>query len=118
MRAKDAVGRYGEQVAATFLTDAGMTILDRNWTCQWGEIDIVAQVGDTLVICEVKTRTGLGYGSPIEAVTPRKLSRLRVLAMAWVRAHDVHPAQLRIDVVGIVPATDGPDQIEHLQAVG
>jgi putative endonuclease len=117
MRAKDAVGQYGERVAASFLTDAGMTILDRNWRCQWGEIDIVALDRDTVVICEVKTRRGLGYGTPAEAVTAHKLSRLRRLAVEWLRAHETHAEHVRIDVIGVVPGRGKP-AIEHLQAVG
>jgi putative endonuclease len=58
VRAKDALGRHGEEVAARHLAAAGLVILDRNWRCAAGEIDIVAADGDALVICEVKTRRG------------------------------------------------------------
>ena len=80
MRAKDALGAYGERVAAAHLVAAGMTVLDRNWRCPIGEIDIVARDGDVLVVCEVKTRRGDGFGHPLEAVTARKAARLRRLA--------------------------------------
>ena len=69
VRAKDALGRYGEDVAARHLLSEGFVVLDRNWRCDVGEIDIVARDGDTLVVCEVKTRSGTGFGSPLEAVT-------------------------------------------------
>ena len=122
MRAKDAVGRYGEDVAARHLHDAGMVILDRNWTCRGGEvggeIDIVARDGDVLVFCEVKTRRSLAFGSPAEAVTGRKLARLRALAAAWL--HDRRPAyatEIRFDVVSVLRGPTGPAQVEHLRGV-
>lgn len=68
MRAKDAVGAYGERVAERFLQEAGLTVLDRNWRCSAGELDLVLTDGPALVFCEVKTRSGLGYGDPAEAV--------------------------------------------------
>src|SRR5690606_3999779 len=99
MRAKDAVGRYGERVAAAFLVERGWQVLDRNWRGPSGELDIVALDGDELVVVEVKTRTGDGFGHPAEAVTAAKLARLRRLAGQWLADHDVHPAGLRIDVL-------------------
>ncbi len=68
MRAKDAVGQYGERVAAQHLIDSGLEILDRNWRCRDGELDIVARDGDVIVFCEVKTRSSTAYGDPAEAV--------------------------------------------------
>ena len=67
MRAKDALGRYGENVAAAHLSDAGLEILARNWRCEEGEIDIVALDGDCVVVCEVKTRRSLLAGTPAHA---------------------------------------------------
>ena len=64
-----ALGRYGEVLAARHLVERGMVVLDRNWRCPLGEIDLVLRDGDTLVVCEVKTRTSHDYGSPHEAVT-------------------------------------------------
>ena len=63
-QAKDAVGAYGERVAARWLSDAGMLVLDRNWRCASGELDIVARDGDTIVFCEVKTRRTQRFGVP------------------------------------------------------
>ena len=71
-----ALGDYGERIAAAHLIAAGMTILDRNWRCPEGEIDIVARDGDALVVCEVKTRRGNGFGGPLEAINPVKAQRL------------------------------------------
>ncbi|WP_167588240.1 YraN family protein [Kineococcus rubinsiae] len=117
MRAKDGVGRYGERVAARRLQEAGMVVLERNWRCALGEIDIVARDGGCLVVCEVKTRRGTGTGTPAEAVTPAKVVRLRRLAAQWLAEHDVHPADVRLDVVAVLVAERGPAQVEHLRGV-
>ncbi len=118
MRAKDVRGRLGEDLAAAHLIAQGLIVLDRNWRCEVGEVDIVARDGDALVICEVKTRSSRRFGSPLEAVTPAKAARLRRLAACWVRAHHVRPQQIRIDLVGIVLGREEPE-IEHVRgAVG
>ena len=74
---RQQLGRYGEAYAARYLVEHGMEVLDRNWRCAAGEIDLVLRDGDVLVVCEVKTRASLAFGSPFEAVTERKLARLR-----------------------------------------
>ncbi len=117
MRAKDAVGAYGERVAARHLVDAGLVVLDRNWRCELGEIDIVARDGAALVVCEVKTRSGTGFGEPAEAVTPRKAARLRRLAARWLQEHPVRPDEVRIDVVGVLRSPRGAARVEHLRGV-
>ena len=81
------VGAYGERLAARYLAEAGLEVLDRNWRCAQGEVDIVALDGDCLVVCEVKTRRGQGFGDPVEAVTWRKAARLRRLAACWLAEH-------------------------------
>jgi putative endonuclease len=116
VRAKDALGRYGEQVAAQFLTDAGWQVLARNWRCRFGEADLVARDGAAVVICEVKTRRGDGYGGPFAAVGPRKLERLHRLAQCWVEVHGA-PAELRFDVIGVWAADRGAARVEHLRGV-
>lgn len=117
MRAKDVVGQYGEGVAVRHLTGLGFVVLERNWRCELGEIDIVARDGDDLVFCEVKTRTGSGFGSPLEAITWRKASRLRRLAARWLADHEVRPAGVRVDVVGVIRPPRGPALVEHLRGV-
>ncbi|MFF3064525.1 YraN family protein [Oerskovia sp. NPDC057915] len=117
MRAKDAVGRYGEKVAATYLVEAGWVVLDRNWRGTRGELDLVARDGDVLVAVEVKTRRGTGFGHPAEAVTPDKLARLRRLTGEWVATHPVRPASIRIDVVAVVLPAAGAAQVEHIVGV-
>jgi putative endonuclease len=118
VNAKDALGQQGEQVAARFLTDAGLAVLGRNWRCSQGEIDIIALDGRTLVICEVKTRSGVRFGTPLEAISQPKLRRLRRLAVTWVRAHALVFDQIRIDVVGVLRAASGEFSVEHVRGVG
>lgn len=117
MNAKDAVGRHGERIAARHLTDAGWTILDRNWRGESGELDIVASEGRTLVVVEVKTRSGLGFGHPAEGVTAPKLARLRRLAGQWLASHEGSWAAVRIDVVAVLLPPAGAARVEHLRGV-
>ena len=116
----NAVGAYGERLAARYLVESGMQILDRNWRCDQGEIDLVAMDDTCLVIVEVKTRQSLAFGSPVEAVTAVKAARLRRLAACWLREHRSQVeavADIRIDVIGVLRPSSGPAQIEHLVAV-
>jgi putative endonuclease len=117
MRAKDALGRYGEELAVAHLRAQGLQVLERNWRCRLGEIDVVAVDGDCLVVCEVKTRRSLAAGSPLEAVTPAKLGRLRRLTAAWLAGQDRHFAQIRIDVVGVLQPPHCTAVIDHLKGV-
>jgi putative endonuclease len=112
------LGDYGERLAARYLQDCGLSIVDRNWRCVHGEIDLVAREGDCLVFCEVKTRRSLRFGDPVEAVTPAKAARLRRLAAAWLREHDVRSGRIRIDVVAILRPASGPATVRHLVGVG
>lgn len=117
MRAKDALGRYGEDVAARYLHDAGLIVLERNWRCGAGEIDIVAREGGALVFCEVKTRRDDAFGGPYAGITPVKLARLRRLAGHWLAAQADRPraAELRIDVVAVWASGRGAPRVEHLR---
>jgi len=115
MTVRQAVGAYGERIAAARLQELGMTILERNWRCSEGEIDIVARDGDILVVCEVKTRRSNDFGSPLEGVTPLKAQRLRRLAACWLRDHPVRPEGVRIDVVGILRPARGPAEVDYLR---
>jgi putative endonuclease len=115
--AKDAVGAYGERVAARALVDAGMIIVARNWRCTTGEIDIIARDGRTLVFCEVKTRRGDRFGPPVEAVTPEKVRRLRALAATWLTLNPDMRGDVRFDVVSVRPQPSGRAEVQHLRAV-
>jgi putative endonuclease len=118
MNAKDLLGRQGEQLAAEFLSKTGLVILDRNWRCSQGEIDIVAADGRSLVICEVKTRSGVRFGTPLEAVTRQKAWRQRRLAALWLREHDVLYDEIRIDVIGVLRTASGDFSVEYVRGVG
>ncbi len=118
MHPKDVLGRQGEEAAARFLEAAGLRILSRNWRCADGELDIVAAERRTLVVCEVKTRSGPGYGTALEAVTRAKQARLRRLAVRWISAHDLLFDGIRIDAVGLTRGQGGGYTIEHVRGVG
>jgi len=115
--ARQAVGRYGERVAVAHLEADGMRVLDRNWRCGQGEIDVVAVDGDCLVVCEVKTRRSVAAGSPVEAVDPAKVARLRRLAAAWLAGQDRRFREVRLDVVAVHRPASGPALVEHLRGV-
>lgn len=116
MQLKDKLGRYGEAIAAQLLIDRGYRILDRNWRCSHGEIDIVAAVERTLVVCEVKTRSSVEFGEPAEAVDRSKASRLRILAAQYLAVHPGGWDDIRFDVVSVLRPPAGPAQVRHLTA--
>jgi putative endonuclease len=118
MDGHQALGRYGEALAARYLREHGMTILERNWRCAEGEIDLVALDGDCLVICEVKTRRGTGTGDPLEAVTWQKARRLRRLAAAYLRTRPGSVPDVRIDVIGVLAERGRRPVVRHVVAVG
>jgi putative endonuclease len=83
-----ALGVQGEALAAEYLESLGWQILDRNWRDgRRGELDLVVRDRDVVIAVEVKTRSGTGYGTPFEAITSLKASRLRRLLLGWVREH-------------------------------
>jgi putative endonuclease len=114
-QAKDAVGAYGERVAVSLLTGQGMVLLDRNWRCAAGELDIVLRDGAVVVFCEVKTRRTRRFGTPVEAVDPAKVRRLRRAAAQWLAASDEHPIDIRFDVVSVLPQRRGAARVDHLK---
>ena len=116
-KATQAVGAYGERCASAALAEAGLVVLDRNWRCRDGELDIVARDGDAIVFCEVKTRRSDAYGVPAEAVTPSKAKRIRRLAARWLAGSGLHPREVRFDVLAVSPQHSGPAQVEHLRGV-
>jgi len=110
----NALGRFGEDVAAAHLTELGWAILDRNWRRSFGELDIVAREDDTVVFVEVKTRSSVRFGLPSEAITYEKAGRLRTLALHWLGERRVAAPLVRFDVVSVLRTEDGP-QIDHLR---
>ncbi|MGW6528888.1 YraN family protein [Streptomyces venezuelae] len=124
MNARGALGRYGEDLAARRLVDAGMTVLERNWRAgRTGEIDIVAMDGEALVVCEVKTRRGGPGGSPpfehpMAGVGRTKAERLRRLAERWIEERGgPPPGGVRIDLVGVLIPRRGVPVVEHARGV-
>jgi putative endonuclease len=109
-----ALGAYGERLAARHLTGLGLVVLDRNWRCDLGEIDLVLRDGDVLVVCEVKTRSTASCGTPHEAVTRDKLDRLMRLGAVWAQAHRVRPDEIRIDLVAVHRPRRGASTVEHV----
>lgn len=105
MRATDrsnlARGRWGEDLAARHYERLGCRVVDRNWRSEHGELDLVLVDGSTYVFSEVKARRSDRYGPPAAAVGPAKQSRIRRLAIEWLRVHDLSGADVRFDVVAI-----------------
>jgi len=114
---RSTLGAYGEAFAARYLIDQGMVLLDRNWRCELGEIDLVLRDGRVLVVCEVKTRSSLAFGSPLEGVTDQKAARLRRLAARWLADHTIRPEEVRIDLVGLLVPRRGATELDHVQGV-
>ena len=112
------LGAWGETVAARHLSRQGMILLDRNWRCDGGEIDLVLRDGRVLVVCAVKTRRSEAFGPPVAAVDAAKVARLRRLAARWLHAHQAQPDDVRIDLVGVLAPHDGEVQVLHVAGVG
>jgi putative endonuclease len=109
------LGRRGEDLAAEHLTDLGLVVLERNWRCREGELDIIATDGiGRVYFCEVKTRSGEGYGIPAESVTRGKRRKIRRLATLWLSTHlsDWRPTQF--DVIAVLWPPGGEPRITYL----
>lgn len=115
---RSRLGAFGEAYAARQLVAQGMVLLERNWRCPHGEIDLVLRDQDTLVVCEVKTRRSHRCGSPIESVTPEKHERLRALAELWRDARGLGPCALRVDLVGVLVDGVTVVALDHARGVG
>jgi putative endonuclease len=115
--ARQALGAYGERVAAGHLERAGLEVLDRNWRCPEGELDLVLREGSVLVVCEVKTRAGEDGAGPHEAITPAKLERLQRLAERWQVDHGVRAEDVRIDLVAVHHPRRGAARVEHVRGL-
>ena len=107
------LGRRGEDAACAFLERRGYEILERNWTCEYGEADIIARDESDLVFVEVKTRSNIDLGFPEEAVTPKKRDRYEKIAAAYVRNYDRADVPLRFDVIGILVSSETRALLRH-----
>lgn len=110
------LGERGEDAAAAYLERAGLTLVDRNWRCPVGEIDIVALDGATLVLCEVKTRRTAAKGTPEDAVTPAKQRRYARLAAAYVQHAGIEEPVVRFDVISLLVIADDRALLRHHRA--
>jgi putative endonuclease len=109
-------GALGEELAATFLVSRGYRILERNFRCKGGEVDIVARdpKDKSLVFVEVKTRRGISYGVPQLAVTPFKQRQISKASLTWLSKNRLHDSNARFDVIAILLSDDGQHRVEHI----
>ncbi|MEN9660955.1 MAG: hypothetical protein RLZZ443_884 [Actinomycetota bacterium] len=113
---RHVLGAYGEQAAVDYLLARNYELLDRNWRCSIGELDVVARDASTIVFVEVKTRNGRGFGHPFEAITETKRARLRQLSAAWLAHKQLGTVPIRIDAISVL-VEQGRVAIEHLKRV-
>ncbi len=109
------LGARGEALVGDWYVEHGYTILDRNWRCRDGELDLVVERGHVIVFCEVKTRSSDRFGAPVEAITRAKRQRLRVLAAKWLDEHRPALRELRFDVASVIRTRDGEIVIDVLE---
>ena len=114
-----AIGRIGEEHAVEHVIGLGWQVLDRNWRCNEGELDIIAHDPDAgaLVFIEVKCRSGLGFGDPLEAVTWRKRKKLRQLCLLWLAEHRIRADRLRIDAIGVLLRPGEKPVVNHVRGI-
>ena len=97
------LGPRGEDLAAAWYAERGWRVLDRNWRSgRDGELDVVATKGGVLAVCEVKARSSVAFGTPLEAVTPAKQARIRRLAAAYLRTAPIRARAVRFDVAAVL----------------
>lgn len=112
------VGELGEEHVARFLSNQGFQILERNWRIREGELDLVATRPDSLIIfVEVKTRTSIAHGDPLEAINQGKALRIQRLALAWLATHGRLGSEYRIDVAGVLITRSGEFILDYREAI-
>ncbi|APF39966.1 YraN family protein [Neomicrococcus aestuarii] len=111
------LGADGEELVRDFVEQRGMRVLDRNWRCAQGELDLVAEDVGYLVAIEVKTRSGVGYGHPAEAVNRTKIARLNRLLRAWALEHSRPFSRQRIDVAAVTMKLSAPPSVDYYSGV-
>ncbi len=114
MHERQVLGRRGEDAAAAWYTERGYELIERNWRGAAGEIDLILGRGDTVVVAEVKTRSSLRFGAPIEAVTPAKATRVRRVAMEWA-AQRSRRGRFRFDVASVRGHKNGSLTVEVME---
>jgi putative endonuclease len=115
------VGRSGEEVAARYLCSLGWQVVDRNWRCRWGELDLVAveptDSRPVVVFVEVKSRTGTTFGTPLMAVTPTKLQHMRRACAQWLACHPRPDCQVRLDAIGLLKRPGSALVLQHIRGL-
>lgn len=101
-QARRALGATGEDAAAAWYVERGYEIVERNWRCRAGELDLIVRRNRTFVFCEVKTRSSTAFGAPVEAITRDKQVRLRHLAAKWLEDAPMRPTEIRFDVASVL----------------
>ncbi|MDO4413260.1 YraN family protein [Cutibacterium sp.] len=114
---RPAFGAWGEDIAAEYLESLGWTIIARNWACDVGEIDLIAHDDQTVVIVEVKTRSGTGFGDPLESITKTKVRKLNELALAWLVNQEDPVHSIRIDAIGVMARPGEQPTITHVRGI-
>ena len=110
------LGERGENAAAAFLERAGMTVVERNWRCPAGEIDVVALDGKPLVLCEVKTRRSTSKGTPEQSVTAAKRRKYAKLAAAYMQQTGLDSVTVRFDVITLLVIAEDRALLRHHRA--
>ncbi len=109
------LGARGEDIAAAFLKGQKYAIVERNYRCKAGEVDIVAREGKILVFVEVKTRSNASYGPPQLAVTQFKQRQISKAALTWLAQKKLHDVNARFDVIAIILREHEVPAIEHIK---
>ncbi|MBX4147490.1 YraN family protein [Paenibacillus sp. FSL W7-1279] len=110
-------GAAAEELAAAALIEKGYRVLERNWRCRFGELDIVAETGETLVVIEVRSRSGtVSFGTPSESVNARKMMQVRNTAQQYVHQKRYYERPVRFDVISIILRPDlTPVSMDHIE---
>ena len=115
---KQLLGATGEEIVSRYLQARDYTVIDRNWRIRSGEIDLIARSPDgKIIFVEVKSRTSLKYGDPLEAISPLKAHRLQKLALAWLIMQGEWGSDFRIDCAGVLITSDGREEIDYREGV-
>lgn len=111
------IGDIGEEKATEHLRKIGYKILDRNYRCRFGEIDIIAKYNDYIVFIEVKTRRGEGYGRPIEAINSAKLNRILKTVNFYLAEKRMFDSNIRIDAIEVLLSNLKEIRLNHIENI-
>lgn len=114
-KGRQSLGRRGEQLALAYLTNKGYAVINTNWRCPLGELDIIARQGNTVVFVEVRTRFTDSTEPAFESVNPRKQAKLAALAQLYLANTGLEDSSWRIDVIAIAVSANGKPLIDHLE---